>query len=282
MQHLERGEWPVARRDCLAERFVGREVDVTGALDGRALVAQLDALRAAFPDLRVAPQLVLVADRRVFAVAQVEGTQQGVLHGPRGDIGPAGKRIGVTAVFDVEFDATGHAVEASVYLDRIAILGQLAALPEGFDPPRPALAHLDATPLVASQAGDAKERANAAVVRTFTDAVNAHRTADVLAVVGDDIVDSDAGLSSDLSGGAVRQMYTRLLHDVADYHREVPAVFAIGDYVIAPGVKTGTWDTSKVKLHYIEVLRLDRGKIVENRRIYDGLAMVDQIIAGAH
>jgi hypothetical protein len=103
----------------------------------------------------------------------------------------------------------------------------------------------------------------------------------VLDLVADNIVDSDAGLPADLQGPAVRQMYTGLLRNVPDYHREVPAVFAIGNYVVAPGVKTGTWGTSKVKLHYVEVLRLDRGKIVENRRFYDAFAMAGQITAAA-
>ncbi len=280
-QHVEHAAWPELRRDCLADRFVAREMDAAAVPDASALVAQLDALRATFPDLHVAPQLVLAADHRVFAVVRITGTQQGVLHAGSGDLPASGRRIGVLAVCDVVLDAAGRATDASVYLDRLAVIGQLGALPEGFDPTRPALDGSDAPPVLVSQRGDPTERANAAVLRTFTDAVNAHRTADVLALAADNIVDSDAGQPADRSGAEVRQMYTGLLQNVPDYHREVPAVFAIGDYVVAPGVKTGTWGKSKVKLHYVEVLRLERGKIVENRRFYDVLAMVEQITAGA-
>lgn len=232
--------------------------DLTGCITPDATAELMDggtvslaALHATYPDVHVGVETIFIADREVFLLARITGTH-------------AGRTLGLPALVQLALDSEGRTTHARVYLDP-------------GPSPRAPLPPLTVPPTVVLRFHGTIEELDASTVRRFTDAVNAHRAADVLALVTDNLVDSDPGLPEDLSAQAAKDMYQGLLHDIADYHRDVPTLYPIGDHVIAPGIKTGTWSGAKVTLHYAEVIRMDHGKIAEIRRFYNVANMAAQI-----
>ena len=251
---------------------------LAGVMDGATadtsatVHAMFAALQHDFPDLRATPQLLLVAGRSVFVQSVVAGTDA-----------KTHRAIGVYAVEQLTFDDSDRIIKDDVYVDPTAVMGQRGALPEGVEV-RPVVQAASAgAPEVLVAASNALETANATVVRDWEAAINAHDLDRALSFVGDDPVDSDAGIPADLRGKkAVTQLYTHVLRDIPDYHRDVPNVYAIGKYVVAPGIKTGTWSGSPVRLHYLELIEVQGGKLVSVRRFYNTFAMAEQIERGAH
>jgi SnoaL-like polyketide cyclase len=131
--------------------------------------------------------------------------------------------------------------------------------------------------------GDERERAHKRVFQQLTDAINAHHPAEAAALLSEDAVNSDPGQVVDHRGrGVIETGLAALLRFVPDYHRDVPALFAAGDYVVAPGVKTGTWGGHAVKVQYAEVAKLAGAQITAVWRFYDVAGMDEQITSVSH
>lgn len=82
-------------------------------------------LRAAFPDLRMDLEDVIVNGDKAVARVRLTGTQQGELMG----IPPSGKRVDVQAIDIVRFDQAGLACEHWGVTDMMSMMQQLGVVP---------------------------------------------------------------------------------------------------------------------------------------------------------
>ena len=99
-------------------------------LEGRdAVVAYAMNWLDAFPDARETVHQRIVQDPRFVNQFTFEGTHDGTLHGPAGEIPATGRRLvgRGTEVMRVE---NGLAVEGQLYFDQVQVLTQLGLMPE--------------------------------------------------------------------------------------------------------------------------------------------------------
>jgi steroid delta-isomerase-like uncharacterized protein len=112
--------------ELLAEDFVEHE-DTPGLEPSKEGVKQLFHLyRAAFPDLRLEPQDVLVSGDKAVARVRATGTHQGEFLG----MAATGKSIDVQLIDITRFGDDGLAREHWGVFDALAMLQQLGAIPE--------------------------------------------------------------------------------------------------------------------------------------------------------
>ena len=83
--------------------------------------------RAAFPNLLMEPQDVLVSGDKVTIRTRATGTQQGEFMG----MPASGKDVDVQLIDIIRFDDNGLAAEHWGVVDMVAMLQQLGAIPEG-------------------------------------------------------------------------------------------------------------------------------------------------------
>jgi len=93
--------------------------------EGRAACAAFfGSWFAAFPDARVEVQAVHIVDDVAVEEGTFMGTQNGVLHGPMGDIPPTGRSVAVEYVQVLRFREGKH-VWFNLMFDRLMMLEQL-------------------------------------------------------------------------------------------------------------------------------------------------------------
>ena len=83
--------------------------------------------RAAFPDLRMVPEDVIVSGDKVVARVRVTGTHKGAFMG----LPPTGRRVEVQLIDIIRFGADGRAREHWGVFDQLAMMQQLGAIPAG-------------------------------------------------------------------------------------------------------------------------------------------------------
>jgi steroid delta-isomerase-like uncharacterized protein len=111
----------------LTDDFAERE-DLPGFPPTKAGVIQyFRMLTAAFPDLRMVPEDVLASGDKAVARVRVTGTHQG----PFAGMSATGKRVDVSLVDIIRFDAGGRACEHWGIVDQLAMMQQLGAIPAG-------------------------------------------------------------------------------------------------------------------------------------------------------
>jgi steroid delta-isomerase-like uncharacterized protein len=112
--------------ELLAEDFVEHE-ETPGLEPTKEGVKQFFHMyKAAFPDLRMEPQDVLVAGEKVVARTRATGTHQGEFLG----LPATGKRVDVQLIDIIRFGDDGLAREHWGVFDALAMLQQLGAIPE--------------------------------------------------------------------------------------------------------------------------------------------------------
>jgi ketosteroid isomerase-like protein len=83
---------------------------------------------AAFPNARVEVEAVHILDDVAVEEGTFTGTQNGVLHGPTGDIPPTGRSVEVNYVQVLRFRGGKH-VSFNLMFDRLTMLEQLGLVP---------------------------------------------------------------------------------------------------------------------------------------------------------
>jgi steroid delta-isomerase-like uncharacterized protein len=112
--------------ELLAEDFVEHE-EMPGLEPSKEGVKQLFHMyRAAFPDLRMEPQDVLVSGDKAVARVRATGTHQGEFLG----IAPTGKSVDVQLIDITRFGDDGLAREHWGVFDALAMMQQLGAIPQ--------------------------------------------------------------------------------------------------------------------------------------------------------
>ena len=115
--------------DALADDFVEHEETPGLAPTKEGVLEFFRMYGAAFPDMRMEPQDVLVSGDKVVIRARVTGTHQGELMG----MPATGKRIDVQLIDIMRFGDDGLALEHWGVIDSLAMMQQLGAVPD--DPP---------------------------------------------------------------------------------------------------------------------------------------------------
>jgi steroid delta-isomerase-like uncharacterized protein len=111
----------------LADDFVERE-DLPDFPPTRAGVIQyFRMLMAAFPDLRMVPEDVIVSGDKAVARVRVTGTHKGPFVG----ISATGRRVEVQLIDIIRFGDDGRAQEHWGVVDQLAMMQQLGAIPTG-------------------------------------------------------------------------------------------------------------------------------------------------------
>jgi steroid delta-isomerase-like uncharacterized protein len=113
--------------ELLAEDFVEHEETPGLAPTRDGVVDFFKMYRAAFPDLRMDPEDLLVSGDKVVARVRATGTHQGEFMG----IPATGKHIDVQLVDIVRFGDDGRAREHWGVFDAMTMMQQLGVVPEG-------------------------------------------------------------------------------------------------------------------------------------------------------
>ena len=113
--------------NLVAEDFIERE-EAPGLEPSKEGVKQFFRMyRAAFPDLRMEPQDILVSGDKVVARVRGTGTHQGEFMG----MPATGKSVDVQLIDIIRFGDDGLAHEHWGVFDALKMMQQLGAIPEG-------------------------------------------------------------------------------------------------------------------------------------------------------
>lgn len=114
--------------EVLADDVVFKAPGGTHGKGKAACVAFFGSWFAAFPDARVEVQAVHIVDDIVVEEGTFMGTQDGVLHGPMGDIPPTGRSVEVEYIQVLRFRDSKH-VSFNLMFDQLTMLEQLGLVP---------------------------------------------------------------------------------------------------------------------------------------------------------
>ena len=113
--------------DLMADGFVEHEETPGFAPTKEGVLDMFRMYRAAFPDLQMQADEVLVSGDKTVTRLRATGTHQGELMG----IAPTGKSVEVQLIDVMRFDDAGTACEHWGLVDMLSMLQQLGAIPAG-------------------------------------------------------------------------------------------------------------------------------------------------------
>jgi predicted ester cyclase len=172
------------------------------------------------------------------------------------------------------------------WLEMGTLLGQLGVSKAKV---RPVVETGAAEPTVAISTGSEGEAANTAAVQLLFENINKRDLAAFEGQLAGNYVLHEVGLPADANKKQSLASTKDLLKAFSDAKINPSEVFAAGDYVVAIGALEGTNDgawpamgiakkTGKpVKLRFLEIFRLEGGKVVEDWLFYNGAAMGGQL-----
>ncbi len=253
-----------------------------------AAVAAVKAGSAANPDVRGELQLVILSDNHIVGVALWKGTNTGPMPGPDGrEIPATNKKFGFLMAHSADFDAGRTAVQSDVdWVETGTYLGQLGLSKAKV---RPVMETGAAEPTVVIATGSEGESANAAAVQTMFETINTRDLAAYEGQLADGYVLHEVGLPADANKKQALASTKDLLKAFSDAKLNASEVFGAGAYVVAIGTLEGTNDgawpamgiakkTGKpVKLRFLEIFRLEGGKVAEDWLFYNGAAIAAQL-----
>lgn len=266
-ENLDSG-MPVAR---------GRDAVVQGAKD----------FVAAFPDVTGSLQVVIANAQEIAALSLLTGTHTGPLGGGPEPLPATNMPIGLYMGHVVMGDPASTLIaREALYNENGTLTGQLGV---SSAPHRPVMTSGAASPTLVIAGGSETEAANLQAIRAQYDAFNAHDVAGIgsynaESVVFHGLADPQDSTAADFDG--VIEGYFTAFPDVKI---TLESSWAAGDYVVARGTFGGTntgaapamgiaEPTGKaVSVHFLEIMRLANGKVVEDWLIYDGMAFATQL-----
>ena len=268
-------------------------ISVEAVDSGRPVATGLDAavkdaqdFGAAFPDVMGSPQLVLASKDAVAGLSVITGTHGGPLPGPGGKpIAATNKKIGY--MFGLVTDiADGAVARERQYADNTTLLAQIGAIKA---PTRPVMAAGAAGPTVVVSTGSDTERANVETFRANMKAFNDRdlkTLADMNAAGG---VFHDYTQPKDFDSKGNIAALNELFKGFPDAKLEATTSWGAGDYVVTEGTFSGTnkaavpsmgikKPTGKTgKVRFLEITKIEGGKIKEDWLVFDSLAFATQL-----
>jgi steroid delta-isomerase-like uncharacterized protein len=288
--HVNAGNWDRFKADCIADDFVLHEVDDRDIPGPDGLVEQLRTMKAAFPDWKIQPQLVMVSGQNILAIGLTTGTHEQPLKTPTGELAATNKKVGQLFFHRLAITDDLEAKEEWLFSDMGTMMSQLGQLPREAQAMRPAMDKgIEGAPIVVTAADDQKEMANIETVKKWNAAFSAHDVNELMALYADDAIESDHAMAVDYKGKQeIEKLNRSLFGAFSDGKVDVPSLFAAGDYVVALGKFMGTNDGdmpemkmkksgNKVEFSYAEVLQLKDGKIAQVWRFRNGMALAKQL-----
>jgi len=115
---------------CFAPECVA--VGLSGPLDNSAHHAAARALKKAMPDCHMELVRMVEMDDEIYVTGRFKGTHSGDLYTPLGPVAASGNGLDLLFV-DYFRVADGKIVECEVVRDRLGMIIQLGALPQGND-----------------------------------------------------------------------------------------------------------------------------------------------------
>jgi ketosteroid isomerase-like protein len=275
---------------CVAADYKGHDVDMGDMNGADSIKNEFASLKKAFPDWKMTPQLVLVNGRNILAVELTTGTNSGPMQmAPSAPETPAtNKKLGMLVFHRLTIDDQNKANEEWMYEDPSTMMGQLGLLPKGAPPVRPVIdTSWDGAPNITVAADNDTEKKNLEVAKAMTEAFNARKLPDMLALMTDDAVESDQADAQDYKGKKeIEKDLKGFQSAFSDCKITVDNTWAAGDYVVALGMFEGTNDHDlgtlkktgkKISIHYAEVLKLKDGKVTNLWRFRNGMATAIQL-----
>jgi ketosteroid isomerase-like protein len=168
------------------------------------------------------------------------------------------------------------------------MMSQLGLLPKEAGPHRAAMEKgMDGAPVIVIATDDAKEKANLAAVTKSNAAFDAHKLADMSALMSDDAVESDQASEKDTVGKKdIEKGAKMFLESFSDGKLVKPDLWGAGDYVVTLSTFEGTNDHDmgpmkktgkKVSIPVAEVSLVKDGKISHFWRFYSSFDFAQQL-----
>ena len=281
-------KWDDFRTKCLADDFKAHQADGPSTEGGDAAIAWFKDQTAAFPDMKLEPQLVLVDGRDILGVFLMTGTQSGPLKSPMGELPATNKKVGQLAFHRLKINDENRAAEEWIYMDPATLMSQLGVMPKEAPKLRAAMEKgLEGAPVIVVAEDSETEKANLDIVKKSNEAFAGKKFADFAALYADDAFESDQAGEQDTKGKKGIQAGAEFfVKAFPDLKLETKETFAAGDYVAAigsfSGTNTGAMGPMKptkksVTGQYAEVFKIKDGKITEVWRFRNGMAMAMQL-----
>lgn len=253
-----------------------------------AIIEAAKATTAPNPDVRGDLQLMLASGNHLVSVALWKGTNTADMPGPGGKTIPAtGKKFGFLMAHTVELDAGRTAAQADAdYVEVGTLLGQLGISKARV---RKAIDAGAAAPTVVIAKNDEAEADNVAAIQAQLEAFNKHDLKALAATMTDSYVLHEIALPSDTDKKKSLVSLADLFKGFGDVKLNASQVFGAGDYVVVVGSFDGTntgplpdmglkKKTDKhVVTRFLEIFRLEKGKLAEDWLFYNGAAFAAQL-----
>ena len=190
--------------------------------------------KAAFPDLKVTPQIVVVSGTEIAAILHVTGTNTGDASGMK----PTKQKIGIFEAQLATMHDDGTLSRDSFYIDQLTVFHQLGLLendqsPNTIEKGMGALKALTSSPEITN--------ANRAIVEKNLEAINKKDVKALEALAADDIKLTRHGDRQKVEG---KKAYLKWIKDTlastSDGKVEVKGIWAAGDFVAVADTFTGS------------------------------------------
>jgi predicted ester cyclase len=277
-------------RNCYAADATSEQVDSeVGTARGRdAIIKASQDTLVSFPDAGGDVKLVLAHGPHLVSVAMWHGTHMGPLPGPGGKpIPPTKKPFGFLMAHWIETDAQGkEGLRDAAYVDEGTMMAQLGLVKA---PARPVMASTPGAPTVVLARDDDAERKNAAAAQGMYDAFNRHDVKAMDAMTADNYVLHEVARPADLDKKANVAATAEFFKGFPDAKITTSEVWGAGDYVVVRGsitaTNTGPAPSMGIKKptgksftgKFLEIFRMQDGKVVEDWLFYNGAALVGQL-----
>lgn len=277
-------------QNCIGENMTAETVDsAQPPTTGRA--AFVDALKKeaeSFPDRRGELKLVLSNGSRLAGVALITGTNTGPMPGPDGKpMPPTNKKFGLLFGHLLELNAMGtQSVREAIYLEEGTFAAQLGLSPQ---PVRPVMPLTGAAPITVVAKNDAKETANVATVRAMMEAGNKHDFKAMESFMADNYKLIEVGQPKDMDKKSALAASREFLAAFKDMTATANDIWAAGDYVVIAGAVNGTntgpmpamgittATNKKVTGRFLEICKIENGKVTEDWLFYNGASFATQL-----
>jgi len=252
-----------------------------------AIVSASQDFMKTFPDGRGEGQLILINGNHIASMYLLKGTNSGPLRGPDGkEIPGTNKKLGVMFGHTIEIDPAGPKVlKETGAMDGITMENQLGLLKM---PGRPLMETGAPMPKVVIAKNDETEMKNLEADKAQLEAWNKRDAATVAMYVADDVVFHDMTQPKDTTKAQSAQSDKQFWQAFSDAKITPSSMWAAGDYVAITGMFDGTNDGDfpamklkktgkKVSLPFVEIDRLDGGKLKESWLTFDAAAFASQL-----
>ena len=286
---LNEGKADDFKKECVDEKWVGHMPGMPDTQGPDQLMTMMKDMKAAFPDMKSQPQLVIVNGRNIYAVGLHSGTHTGPMKMPgQPEVPATNKKVGALFFHKLAINDANKATEEWSFMDQGTMMAQLGLAPKGSQPKRPAMDKgLEGAPITVVAADDAKEKANLEAYKKSIDAINAKKLPDSMAIYADDAIDSDQSNDKDVKGKkAIEAAMKTWFGGFSDAKLTDVNAVAAGDYVVAIGKFDGTHDkdigklkkTGKhVTLDFAEIVAFKDGKVKQVWRFTDSFQFATQL-----